>query len=157
MKKLVYLCLIALSVIACKKNDDVNRVTSNPYDASITGTCVSGDAPVWVTVGNLSLSQMNVIVDQYGVPTLLQEDDQLAAFVGDECRGVASAFQDAENKWRFNLTIHATTADEDLSKLQFTLRYYSTKEKGTYTSVPIQYQDNAILGSNTEGFVPTWK
>jgi len=159
MKKIVYMCLLALSIIACKKenNEQVDRITCNPYDASVTGTCVCGDAPQWVMVGNLTLSQMAVIVDQYGVPTTLQEGDQLAAFVGEECRGVVTAFKDSENKWRFNLTVHTTTADSDLSKLQFILRYYSTAQGGTYTSAPIAYQDNAILGTTTQGFVPTWK
>jgi len=167
MKKIVYLCLIALAVIACKKEEAeqpatpaepvTSYVTNNPYNASITGTCVSGGAPQWVKVGNLGLSQMQVMVDQYGVPTTLQQNDQLAAFVGEECRGVTTAFMDGENKWRFNLTVHTTASDTDLSKLQFSLRYYSTKEPGTYTSDPIQYQDNVILGSNTDGFVPTWK
>jgi len=163
MRKIVYFLLIALAVTACKKDNNepqapvTSYVTCNPYDASITGTCVSGGAPQWVTVGNLTLSQMAVIVDQYGVPTTLQEGDQLAAFVGEECRGVVTAFKDSENKWRFNLTVHTTAADTDLSKLQFTLRYYSTKEPGTYTTSPIQYQDNAILGTTTKGFVPAWK
>jgi len=159
MKKIVYMCLIALSVIACKKEntEQVDRITCNPYDASVTGTCVSGDAPKWVMVGNLTLSQMAVIVDQYGVPTTLSEGDQLAAFVGEECRGVTTAFQDSENHWRFNLTVHTTTADTDLSAITFTLRYYSKKEAGTYTSSPVQYQDNAILGTTTQGFAPQWK
>ncbi len=146
---------MALAFTACKP--EVDCVTSNPYDMAVYGTCVFGDKPSWVTVGNLSLSQMAVMVDQYGVPAAVQENDLLAAFVGEECRGVVSAFKDAENKWRFNLVVFATSSDTDLSKLQFTLRYYSTAQGGTYTSQPIPYQDNAILGSNTEGFVPTWK
>jgi len=157
MKKIVYFLLIALAFMACKPKDETNKITSNPNDASITGTCVSGDAPQWVVVGDLSLSQMAVIVDENGVPAKMAENDQLAAFVGEECRGAVKAFKDGENKWRFNLTVHATSKDEDLSKLQFTLRYYSTQEAGTYTSQAIQYEDDAFLGSTAKGYVPAWK
>lgn len=154
MKRVLWIGAIALSLIGCK--NDVNRTTTNPYDPSVTGTCVSADAPQWAVVGDLALSQMSIIVDQFGVPTTMQDGDQLAAFVGNSCRGLVEPFLDGSSKWRINLSVHTITGD-DINNLNFQLRYYSAKEKGIYTSQSIQYVDDAILGSASKGYVPAWQ
>lgn len=155
MKRILYMCVFALVLISCERNQ-VNRVTYNPYDSSVKGTCVTADVPQWTSVGEFSLSQMLIHMDQYGVPTALSADDQLAAFVGDSCRGVVKVFRDNKDMYRFNLIIHASTTD-DVSTMQFTLRYYSTLEKGVYTSQPISYVDGSMLGTQAKGYVPSWK
>jgi len=167
MKKVIYLCCIALAVMACKPKEEpaveptvepiveAEVVTSNPYDTSITGTCVRGEVPQWTVDAKTTYSSMSLILDQYGVPCLVNENDQLSAFVGTSCRGVAKPFKDASNKWRFNLLVKASSSD--MGEVQVELRYYSAANQGTYTSQSIAYSDGAILGTILKGYQPTWK
>jgi len=157
MKKILCLCLMALSLLACNKKEETSLTTTNPYNEAVSGTCELCSAPDWTVATDQTLSQMGIIIDQYGVPTRMQEGDLIGAFVGESCRGRAEAFLDSEGKWRINLTVHAVSTDADLSKMQVVLKYYSTREKGMYTSQPIAYEDDAILGTNLKGYVPAWK
>lgn len=153
MKKVLYLCCIALTLVACKEELEV--VTSNPYNSSVTGTCIRGAVPQWEQDSNTTYSSMSIIIDQYGVPCAVDSTDQIAAFVGTSCRGVVKPFKDASDKWRFNLPVKASASDE--GQVQFELRYYSAIHQGTYTSKLITYNDGAILGSVLIGYQPNWK
>ena len=76
--------------------------------------------------------------------------DQVAAFVGEECRGVASA-ADEEGSYVFRLRAWARTADES-----FTLKYYSSELENVYvygTQYPLAHagKEEVAMALDTQG------
>ena len=77
-------------------------------------------------------------------------NDQVAAFVGDECRGLAMA-TDEEGNYVFRLRAWARTADES-----FTLKYYSSELENVYvygTQYPLAHagKEEVAMALDTQG------
>jgi hypothetical protein len=69
----------------------------------------------------------------------MQSDDQLAAFVGDECRGVGILLDGA-----FFVTIKGSSSEQSM----VTFRYYSSRNKYMYTTDAfLTFDIDAVLGS----------
>ncbi len=149
------LTAMALVSFSCS-NDNTTKQTSNPSDATVTGTCVLSENPSWGLSDGLGYTSMSVTIDEKGVPASLGEGDKVAAFVGSSCRGVAVPFKTALGKMHVNLLIHSSSAASEETE-QVEIRYYSAAEGGIYTAQPINYVDEAILGTSSQGYKLTWK
>lgn len=78
--------------------------------------------------------------------------DQVSAFIGDECRGVATV-QNNGNKLFF-LYIRGDQSEEE----KVTLKYYSAKNKKTYVCEDLLvFEQNGIYGSLSEPAIPPFE
>jgi hypothetical protein len=97
-------------------------------------------APSWtVEQAKYNGNMTAVVTVPDNLARYIQPDDQLAAFVGDECRGVGTLVDGA-----FFVTIKGTSSEE--SKVMF--RYYSSRNKYMYASEAfLTFDIDAVLGS----------
>ena len=109
---------------------------------------VSGEAPDW-TVDPLRYENTMSIVGQIYIDGILMADNEsrLAAFIGDECRGVASPKQIRGSAY-VPMTIYGTAQQEvngqpaDLEKgLPVTFRIWDASTGVTYTNVKLNLPD----------------
>ena len=74
----------------------------------------------------------------------LKDDDLLAAFIGDECRGIATY-----DSGLFYLYIAGPGET-------VTLRYWSAQYTNLFAAEPISFVNDVQLGSTAQPFVPTF-
>ena len=97
-------------------------------------------APVWqVDDAKYSVSMTAVVVLPENLQTYFQTNDQIAAFINGECRGVGQLIDNA-----FFITIKGTP--EENSKVSF--RYYNTRNQYMYaTDANLSFEPDAIYGT----------
>ena len=114
---------------------------------------VTGDEPLWsVNVGDYEES-MNLIgeLDILGVPSE-DEDDIVAAFINDECRGVAHPkYIKKYDRYFVTIDIYNNSSDnnnEDAPEVEF--KVYDASTGTIYpvvtTSEPVEWEANSFLG-----------
>ena len=90
-----------------------------------------------------------------GITNPDSKGDKLAAFVGDECRGIATCETDANLRPHYNLVVRRKEADAQ--NFNFQLRYYSAFTGQTHISTDIAYAANTALGTYASPYSPTWQ
>ena len=108
--------IIIIGLSACKK--EVKHTTFPP--------------PVWKEdqTGKYPVSMTAVVTMYYELNMSLMPDDQMAAFVNDECRGVGQIVKVSPISTVFFILIHGTAAEQN--KIKF--KYYSTKSSYMYAT-----------------------
>ncbi len=100
--------------------------------------------PVWTETANpdYSVSMTAVVVLPANLAAYAQAEDKLAAFVGEECRGVAYFAGNA-----YYLLIKGSPGEQP----QVSIRYYSAKNKYIYRSeTGITFEADAVYGTTDE-------
>lgn len=153
MKRYLYFPIIILSMFialtGCSSDDDtpnppVVRKGFTPL-ASADSWFVNAkslqdqgyDPQVMVVIFSLE----NLPVDYADCST----DDVAAAFVGDQCRYAVSV-QTLDGKKYGSVVMYRVDSDEG-KPVSFSIRYYSEKLKGYFTSNPITFATNETLGT----------
>ena len=137
-----FLCALLLLAAGCKTeepvdpqqnlNGDVARPTwtvPEDYDYTSSMTAV-------IKVASLNGQIVN---DQ-----MVNDSDVLAAFIGDECRGIATY-----DSGLFYLYIAGPGES-------VTLRYWSAHYKNLFATQPIPFVNDTQLGSTAEPYKPNW-
>ena len=139
--KLLLLSILLLSVAGCKK--DVNE------PQTIHG---NQPRPSWVVTDESNLlSSMTAIIKvttlngQAIDDTMVGADDLLAAFIGEECVGIA--------EYKDGLFYLYLSAEEGI----VTLRYYSAYYTNLFeVKDAFVYRNNASIGTVSEPYCPQW-
>ena len=130
----IVLCCMLLLAAGCKDNYDPFKDQGNTED------------PQWViTVDNSLPSSLTAIVRV----SFAQSEGTLAAFIGDECCGIAEYINGLY--WLYVSPARDTDAN-------IRLRFYSPELKRIFVATEtIPYRDNAILGDTDEPYTPSWQ
>ncbi len=140
--KLILLCTMLLLAVGCKKenNDPLTLQGNKPR-------------PTWLVSDSLDmLSSMTVVVQVTSLEgqavddKVVGESDMLAAFVGEECVGVAEY-----KKGLFFLYL-------SMQEGEVTLRYYSAHFSNLFEAEKaFVYRNDSFLGTVAKPFTPQWK
>lgn len=146
--------MLSVVALASCNSDDDNKTWD--YD---TPTLIKCNTSAWTCAeGVIPFGSMVIYMSDVSLPagTTAAPGDLIAAFVGNECRGVYTPAVNEEDNIDIVLTIFEKESDvEGATKL--TIRYYSTKAKGYYESVPITYSSYLTLGQIDSPYKPTWQ
>lgn len=138
MKQIVFLLLIlvVVTMFSCSKKDG----TSQPEEPA-----TKFPAPTWKddTTGRYPATMTAVVALPAALAGDVLEQDQLAAFVGTECRGVGVL--ETVNNQKLYFVLIKGLSDES-SDIKF--RYYSSKTSYMYeTHTAINFLIDAIYGT----------
>lgn len=132
MKKFLTLMLVAICclTVSCKKNESYRTF----------------ERPDWqTTLDGYSVSMTCVMTLDDKIIGYVDSEDILAAFIGNECRGVAEYTKD-----KFFLNIVGTPEENSL----ITFKYYSAKNKYLYQEEGLHsFVANGVLGVSDEPYV----
>ena len=125
IKYFAALLLLPVCLGSCQKEEEVYPVYP---------------APAWqVDNAKYSVNMTAVVVLPDNLLPYFQENDQVAAFVGDECRGIGELIDNA-----FFVTIKGTPEED--SKVFF--QYYSTRNQYMYkTDATLSFEQDVIYGT----------
>jgi hypothetical protein len=133
-KKLNYLLLIAFCLVlvtACSNDDDPIPDYTQPKPAWKLDQSVNYDA-----------TMTSVVVLPNSLQEHAQDNDLLAVFVGEECRGIASVITQ-DNEYYYFLTIKGYYDEQ--GKIAF--KYYSMSQSYLYTTnATLEFEPDRILG-----------
>ena len=141
----IILCALLLLAAGCKK--DPGTDPENPQQN------LYGDVarPTWTAQENYDYtSSMTAVIkveklnDQIINDQMVNDSDVLAAFIGDECRGIATY-----DSGLFYLYIAGPGES-------VTLRYWSAHYKNLFAAEPIPFVNDKQLGSTAEPYKPNW-
>lgn len=147
MKKYLYFPLIILSVLMALtgcSSDEENTSSSK-------GLVPLASADSWISDALTTQDQgydpqvMVVIFSLDNLPVECSAEDLAAAFVGERCRYTANV-QTYEGKEYGSIVMYRMESDGN-KPLTFNIRYYSNKEKGYITSMPITFVSDETLGT----------
>ena len=129
----IVLCSMLLLAAGCKDNYDPFKDQGNTED------------PQWViTVDNNLPSSLTAVVRV----SFAQSEGTLAAFMGDECCGIADYIDGLY--W-----LYVSPAGDTNTNIQ--LRFYSPKLKRIFVATEtIPFRDNAIIGDVEDPYTPSW-
>ncbi|HUH18313.1 hypothetical protein [Albibacterium sp.] len=121
----ILLVLFSLSLFSCKKDETYPQHEKPNWEISEIENVQVNFSAIFDLESNLSV--------------YIAENDELAAFVGNDCRGTATLINDL-----FHITVKGT-ADEN-SKVTF--RYYSSTTKYMYEAIDyVDFEANITLGT----------
>lgn len=135
------------------KIPETGTVQSPAWGLDVQG---SAEAPQWTAPNpNVYPTSMTAVIrltpflEQY-----LTDEDQMAAFIGDECRGVADIV-DVDGISLFFIMVKA----QDNETGNVTFRYYNKKTKNLFSSVAadVAYEVNKIYGTVDEPAFPDFE
>lgn len=154
---LLYALMLGLTaaLCACSSDNEENLNTGTPA----AHTIVKCEVPEWTCADEvIPFGSMVVYMTNASLPaiTKLANGDIVAAFVGEECRGVWTCSDYNGQATDIVLTVYEKETDAN-GATSFVVRYYSTLSKGYYESEPIRFASNQILGHVAQPYVPTWK
>lgn len=172
MKKIFYtICILAVTCLmaGCSSNNDDTPTAPNQtttgneeketYD-NLRDSVGTATRPTNWTVGYTTdpTNVQIITVTSEVLPTVLEYDDMLAAFNGEECRAVATPKDEANGKTAFTLVIMGRIDEESNAPVDLELRYFSQHNKRIYTSEKLRFRPGETLGSlNTGGYKTAWK
>lgn len=173
MRKIFYtICILAVTCVmaGCSSNNDdtpnapaTNQTTGNDeqekYD-NLRDSVGTATRPTNWTV-NYTTDPTNfqiITITSEELPTVLEQDDLLAAFYGEECRAVATPKAEANGKTAFTLLVMGRIDEESNAPIDLELRYFSQNNKRIYISEKLRFRPGETLGSlNTGGYKTAWK
>lgn len=144
----IILCALLLFAAGCKKDEPVN-----PQQA------LYGDVarPTWTVQEDYDYSssmtaviKVETLNGQVVNARLVSESDVLAAFVGEECRGIAT--YDGGLFYLYIAGPHDATENDQVIRL----RYWSSHYTNLFEDGAITFVNNAHIGSVAEPYVPTF-
>ena len=150
-----------LMLPSCSSDDESQPDGNGTNENNAHGTSVT-EAPKWAVDESAFevdiTTSMTITMRITGFAHDVTDNDMVAAFAGDECRGTATPIDEEDvADGIFLLNVLASTADTDDSSPSITLRYYSDAAHEVYTSTVIPYQKDGRLGTIDAPYVPTWK
>lgn len=148
MRKVIFATIMLAGLwmtAACDKeevNGDVPEAVARPTD--------------WVVSQDLNpTTEQAVVVKSEGLPTEIDKNDLLAAFVNGDCTDVSAPILDDDGAY-FALVVMAPGAAEGNHQVE--LRYYSAKAQRIYYADPFVLCPGERLGSLTgSGYAPRWR
>ena len=166
-KHIIFLTLAALSIAACKKGDKHAEYYSviEPEDTSISAPLwqVSYEGtearPDWQEPDPSKYESWAILFIQLEdiLKPVVQPDDRMAVFIGDELRGLAAPAvhvgeESSGNKGEFILKIYGNEAENNL---QCKLRYYSESLHQLFTyDIPTPLNLGGDIYGLDEPFIP---
>lgn len=116
----------------------------------------------WVTINDVDPTVFMVVsMDSNGTPVAIGDDDMLAAFVGTECRGVATPYKSVDGTTHYSMVIsqcaNSDKDENDLTTNKVELRYYSASKHRIYTAATFEFAPGSLLGNINDSYKPTWK
>lgn len=93
-------------------------------------------------------------LDTFSSSEFNSKEDRLAAFVNDECRGVATCEIAKDNTPHFNLVVRRKESDP--SDMKFVLKLFTVGSGGVMVSEEYDYQSNGCLGSYANPLNVKW-
>lgn len=149
------LSVAAWSMVGCSEEDDYD-IKTLPSDLP---NIVKSDAPSWKRVdGVIPFGSMVIYMTGKSLPktTTLSQDDMIAAFEGNECRGIWTPAAIMGGDADIVLQVFGKDADIP-GATRIELRYYCASQQGYYVSAPISYSSYQTLGSIGNPYMPVWK
>lgn len=140
MKNCKFVCFafVLMALVACQGEKEPVNPFVTPGDTPDPG---------WVvTVDNDMSASMTAIVSV----AIGEQPGTLAAFMGNDCCGVAEFEEKAGLYW-----LYISPATEAGGEVQ--LKYYSPDLKRIFVADPFVFRNDDMLGSNSEPFTPAWK
>lgn len=166
MKKTLYtLCILAITCMMAGCSNDDNSVTpivpnekTEDYD-NLRDSIGTATRPDWVAISATDPTNVQTItITSAELPTILEAEDVLAAFVDEECRAVAYPKREANGKTAFSLVVMGRIDEDATIPIDLELRYYSLHNKRIYISGKIRFRPGETLGSlNSGGYTAMWK
>lgn len=134
IKYLSFVTLVIVALCSCEKEDRLPQFTS----------------PNWeVLQNNYSLNMTAVIAHPLGIKEPKGEADKMAAFVEDECRGVANIIDN-----NFYITIKGTASETT----KVTFKYYNEHSKYLYEAKDyVNFEPDCILGTDDDPEIISFK
>ena len=156
MKSVInYVILFAVSTMGWScKSDEPGPVTV-PEPEWKLDLVENEPAPTWNTPGSgiYQFSMTAIIRLSEFLETYADANDEISAFVGDECRGIATVKENNGVKLFF-LYIRGNSAEAQ----KVTLKYYSAKNKKTYVCQNLlEFEQNGTYGKVTKPAVPPFE
>lgn len=145
-----------IALTGCSKdNDDAPKpqVTSNGIISLASAESWFYDAKALQDLG-YDPQVMVIIFSLDNIPTECSTEDIAAVFVGDQCRYAANV-QTYNGKPYAAVVVYRTVSDGS-QPLTFSIRYYSKKEMGYFTSTPFSFETDETLGTLTNPTTITW-
>lgn len=169
MRKILYIiCILAITgmMAGCSANDD--NISSSPTDPkekeekydNLRDSIGTATRPTDWMVSFVSdpTNVQTITITTAELPTVLEPEDLLAAFSGNECRAVAYPKREANGKTAFTLVVMGRIDEEANAPIDLELRYFSQHNKRIYTSEKLRFRPGETLGSlNTGGYKAVWK
>ena len=130
----IILCALLLLAAGCKKDEPIDPQKQLYGDVA---------RPTWMVPEDYDYtSSMTAVISMDSLVT--SSEDVLAAFIGDECRGIATY-----DSGLFYLYIAGPGES-------VTLRYWSAHYKNLFATEPIPFVNDTQLGSTAEPYKPNW-
>lgn len=154
MKKLFILLYILAGtlLLAGCKDSETSDIEVDPADERVTRPTD------WITADALDPSSFMIVdLTASDMPTTINAKDLLAAFVGEECRGVAEPIQMLDGGCEFTMLLMASMHEERNNE-DVVLKYYSEEDGAIYLSKPIVFQPfENWRPAESEKFKSEWK
>jgi|GEM_PF-1340100 hypothetical protein len=131
MKRILSISFLGLLIglCSCKKNHDLPTVSPPHWTVDQTG-----QYPTSMTV---------VVQLPEDLRPYIQENDQIGAFVGEECRGIGTQVVSGSVS-AFFILVHGTTSEQSMLSFQ----YYSSSKKHLYaTPAFLKFTPDGSYGS----------
>lgn len=138
----IILCALLLLAAGCKKEEPVDPQKQLYGDVARPTWTVSEDYDY--TSSMTAVIKIETLNDQIVNDQMVNDSDVLAAFIGDECRGIATY-----DSGLFYLYIAGPGES-------VTLRYWSAHYKNLFAAEPIPFVNDTQLGSTAEPYKPNW-
>ena len=129
------LIVFSLMGVSCRKDGYIDSLAPNPPvvnpDVPNSPSYPTFDSPHW-SVSNISAFEHTMIVSAVLPDSIVsgeQPADELAVFVGDDCRGVADRIEVSVGRNIWMAMVYGNNISEVLS-----FKYYSSKTKYMYQS-----------------------
>jgi hypothetical protein len=130
MRYLIIPLILLTLMCGCKKKD----------------TEVFDSKPNWVMATDVNKEYSMTYIVKVSVNSVVQPlvvDDELAAFIGTQCRGTSTIVAN-DSKNCFYLLVYGNQNDSE----KLTFKYFSSQQRKIYESVPVDsYYPNQIIGS----------
>ena len=131
-------CALLLLAAGCKPKEE-----PKPNPEPVQSLTADVARPEWVALEDYDYtSSMTAVISMDSLVT--SSEDVLAAFIGDECRGIATY-----DSGLFYLYIAGPGES-------VTLRYWSAHYKNLFAAEPIPFVNDTQLGSTAEPYKPNW-
>lgn len=169
MKKILYAITIltfVFAMVGCSKDDEFviptppdTPDTPEDYD-NLRDSIGTATRPTdWTgPITTDPTSVQTITITSAELPTVVEDEDMLAAFCGNVCRAVTTPVHESNGKTAFTLVVMAMIDEATTAPIDLELRYYSLHNKRIYTSNKIRFRPGVTLGSlNNGGYKAEWK